>query len=168
MWDNHYAAWLEGGAWQALARSLCKEPDVIIGFYHYSENSIPIELGLGATLGSYSPRAFRGGCDLGGLSALRVRSACPLCSRYVIKDMGSSWWKAELTHCRRERVRAHIHSRVNSDPNENVALNFNTLRLQKKNRKLDGSDGCVRSCKPHTTYSMLQPVRGELYKMSHV
>ena len=96
--DRRYNRWVDGGLWQALAQAVCKEPDVVVGFFHYSgdsEGSIPVELGVVSTLASYSPRSFLGGRDLGELTAFHGRSAADLTS-----ELGRHWWRSALVRCR--------------------------------------------------------------------
>ena len=97
-WDGHYRSWLGRGAWRTLGSATCADPSIDVGFYHYSGSSdsasgniIPLELGLGPTLGSYSPRYFRAGRDLGELSSLRGQSADDLTYSGGL-EAGRDWW----------------------------------------------------------------------------
>ena len=106
-WDGHYKSWVRRGAWSALGSATCADPSIDVGVYHYSggsdatSNSIPQELGLGPTLGSYSPRAFRAGRDLGELASVRGHSADELTSGR--RQVGRDWWMSveggEIAQC---------------------------------------------------------------------
>ncbi len=90
-WDAHYKKWTSGGAWQEMADVSCADSGIEVGYFHYSgasgqEGSIPLELGLGPTLGSYSPRAWRAGVDLGELQSVRGWGAEQLRER-----LGEGW-----------------------------------------------------------------------------
>ena len=90
-WDGHYLFFMSGGAWQALAQYTCDDATIEVGVYHYSgapagqNGSIPMELGVGATLGSYSPRVFMGGRDFGELTR-KIRSSSKLLQENFGKD----------------------------------------------------------------------------------
>lgn len=101
-WDGHYKAWFSLGLWQAIADAVCDDPAIEVGVFHYSgapagePGSIPSELGIGATLGSYSPRVWVAGRDLGELAPIRGKSVETM--RYLY---GESWLDTEvLRHCR--------------------------------------------------------------------
>ena len=107
-WDGHYKSWMRRGAWSALGSATCADPSIDVGFFHYSGLSeqtshatIPLELGLGPTLGSYSPRAYRAGRDLGELTSVRGRSADDV--RLTSDDGGKDWWmvleSGEIAQC---------------------------------------------------------------------
>ena len=108
-WDGHYKSWVRRGAWSALGSATCADPSIDVGVYHYdggsdaaSSNSLPLELGLGSTLGSYSPRAFRAGRDLGELTSVRGHSADELTSSGG-RQVGRDWWMSvengEIAQC---------------------------------------------------------------------
>eukprot|EP00928_Gymnodinium_smaydae_P068513 TRINITY_DN51681_c0_g1_i1.p1 TRINITY_DN51681_c0_g1~~TRINITY_DN51681_c0_g1_i1.p1 ORF type:complete len:174 (+),score=30.80 TRINITY_DN51681_c0_g1_i1:52-573(+) len=107
-WDGHYRSFASGGVWQALSKHACQDDTVEVGVYHYSgapageTGSIPMELGLGATLGSYSPRMFLGGRDFGELTEVRGASVTEL-----VEEHGEDWLETlVLRPCRKLQAEA--------------------------------------------------------------
>ena len=108
-WDGHYKRFAARGVWQALSQYACHDDAIEVGVYHYSgapegaTGSIPKELGLGATLGSYSPRLYKGSRDLGELTSIRGAAVTQL-----QEEHGEHWPETLVLHsCRKLQAEAH-------------------------------------------------------------
>jgi hypothetical protein len=102
-WDGHYKQFASDGAWQALSQAACEDDSIEVGVYHYSgagagePGSIPTELGVGATIGGYTPHVWLSGKDFGELKTIRGASAQRLRAEH-----GNDWPEKEAFHVCRE------------------------------------------------------------------